>query len=151
MLDLTSSRSTASGGTRDWAAVFAHSTYPSPPAVGPGVVNGGGYSDMTTYVAPSGATVFATGSMQFVWGLDDFVIAPGIRPLVQNPGRADHEERPRQVGAMKRGLLADGASRRPSRLKRYDFVDLTLRERLIVLPAKFFDFCFDLGWLYRFP
>jgi hypothetical protein len=30
-----------------------------------------GFSDMTIYSAPSGALVFATGSMQFNWGLDD--------------------------------------------------------------------------------
>jgi hypothetical protein len=29
-----------------------------------------GYSDMAVYTAPSGATVFATGSMQWNWGLD---------------------------------------------------------------------------------
>src|SRR5581483_4960282 len=30
------------------------------------------YSDMTMYEAPSGALVFATGSMQWNWGLDDY-------------------------------------------------------------------------------
>jgi hypothetical protein len=30
------------------------------------------YADMTVYTAASGATVFATGSMQWSWGLDDF-------------------------------------------------------------------------------
>jgi len=33
---------------------------------------GGGTAHMATYVAPSGARVFATGSMQWSWGLDDF-------------------------------------------------------------------------------
>jgi hypothetical protein len=31
-----------------------------------------GYSDMTTYRAASGSTVFATGSIQWAWGLDDY-------------------------------------------------------------------------------
>ncbi len=30
------------------------------------------YADMTVYTASSGATVFATGSMQWSWGLDDY-------------------------------------------------------------------------------
>jgi Viral BACON domain len=33
---------------------------------------GFGYSDMTVYTAPSGATVFATGTIQWSWGLDDW-------------------------------------------------------------------------------
>jgi len=37
------------------------------------------YSDMTVYTAASGAVVFATGSMQWSWGLDDFN-APALRP-----------------------------------------------------------------------
>jgi len=36
------------------------------------------YSDMTVYTAPSGATVFATGSMQWSWALDDYN-APQVR------------------------------------------------------------------------
>lgn len=32
----------------------------------------GQYSDMAVYDAPSGATVFATGTMQWSWGLDDY-------------------------------------------------------------------------------
>lgn len=31
-----------------------------------------GNADATRYIAPSGATVFASGSHQFAWGLDDF-------------------------------------------------------------------------------
>jgi hypothetical protein len=31
-----------------------------------------GFSDMTIYTAPSGAIVFATGTIQWAWGLDDF-------------------------------------------------------------------------------
>ena len=37
-----------------------------------------GTSHMTIYTAPSGAMVFATGSIQWAWGLDDFN-APGLR------------------------------------------------------------------------
>ena len=37
------------------------------------------YSQMATYKAASGATVFAAGSMQWNWGLDDYN-APALRP-----------------------------------------------------------------------
>ncbi len=37
------------------------------------------YSDMSIYTTNSGATVFATGSMQWSWGLDDYN-APQLRP-----------------------------------------------------------------------
>ena len=55
----------------------AHSPYP----------HGGGtrYADMTIYTADSGAKVFATGSMQWGWGLDDYN-APQLRPPVLNAG-----------------------------------------------------------------
>ena len=55
----------------------AHSPYPY----------GGGtrYADMTIYTADSGAKVFATGSMQWGWGLDDYN-APQLRPPVLNAG-----------------------------------------------------------------
>ncbi len=36
-----------------------------------------GNADATRYVAPSGAIVFAAGSHQFSWGLDDFTEVPG--------------------------------------------------------------------------
>ena len=36
-------------------------------------------SQMVSYTAPSGATVFATGSIQWSWGLDDYN-APALRP-----------------------------------------------------------------------
>jgi len=35
-----------------------------------------GNADSTRYTAPSGATVFASGSHQFSWGLDDFKLDP---------------------------------------------------------------------------
>jgi hypothetical protein len=38
-----------------------------------------GNADATRYVAPSGAVVFASGSHQFAWGLDDFAGVPGER------------------------------------------------------------------------
>lgn len=42
-----------------------------------------GYADMTIYQAASGATVFAAGTIQWSWGLDDFGVPPlpggGIR------------------------------------------------------------------------
>ncbi|BAY43429.1 Ig domain protein group 1 domain protein [Scytonema sp. HK-05] len=41
------------------------------------------YADMTVYTANSGATVFATGSIQWSWGLDDYN-APQLRPSVLN-------------------------------------------------------------------
>jgi hypothetical protein len=48
--------------------------------------NGGdkdGNADATRYTAPSGAMVFASGSHQFSWGLDDFSDVPGqTRPFV---------------------------------------------------------------------
>jgi len=55
----------------------AHSPYPY----------GGGtrYADMTIYTADSGAKVFATGSMQWIWGLDDYN-TPQLRSPVLNPG-----------------------------------------------------------------
>ena len=42
------------------------------------------YSDAASYTAPSGATVFACGSMQWTWGLDDFNV-PNLRSSCQNP------------------------------------------------------------------
>ena len=44
-------------------------------------------SNMAHYVAPSGAEVFATGSMQWSWGLDDFN-APRLRPSRLSPAAA---------------------------------------------------------------
>jgi hypothetical protein len=55
----------------------AHSPYPHG-----GVTR---YADMTIYTADSGAKVFATGSMQWSWGLDDYN-APQLRPPVLNAG-----------------------------------------------------------------
>lgn len=46
---------------------------------------GAGHGAMTVYVAESGAMVFATGSMQWVWSLDDFH-APLLRPLLHHGG-----------------------------------------------------------------
>ncbi|MDM9382925.1 hypothetical protein QUB80_19715 [Chlorogloeopsis sp. ULAP01] len=41
------------------------------------------YADITAYTTDSGATVFATGSMQWSWGLDDYNV-PQLRPSVLN-------------------------------------------------------------------
>src|SRR5712691_3553998 len=41
------------------------------------------YPDMTVYTADSGATVFATGSMQWNFGLDDYN-SPTLRPALSN-------------------------------------------------------------------
>lgn len=49
-----------------------------------------GFSHMTTYTAPSGAVVFATGSMQWSWGLDDFGVpyrASHVDPAAQQTTR----------------------------------------------------------------
>ena len=43
-----------------------------------------GVSHMSLYTAPSGALVFATGSMQWAWGLDDFN-APQLREARRHP------------------------------------------------------------------
>lgn len=48
------------------------------------------YSDMTVYTAPSGATVFATGSMQWNWALDNFEMMgqkyanPAVQQVTRN-------------------------------------------------------------------
>ena len=54
----------------------------------PIVMRGGdkdGNADATRYIAPSGATVFASGSHQFAWGLDDFKLGPDQGHLVSHP------------------------------------------------------------------
>jgi hypothetical protein len=51
------------------------------------------YSDMTIYTADSGANVFATGSIQWSWGLDDYN-APRLRPALAS---ADAEAITRNV------------------------------------------------------
>jgi hypothetical protein len=45
--------------------VLAHSPFTNEDGIS-------GYSDMTIYTAPSGAIVFAAGTIQWSWGLDDF-------------------------------------------------------------------------------
>jgi hypothetical protein len=39
----------------------------------------------TIYQAPSGAFVFASGTMQWSWGLDDFNVEQGLRSSRLNP------------------------------------------------------------------
>ncbi len=53
---------------------LAVSTYFSPKG-------GPSYSDMTLYKSQSGGIVFSTGSMQWIWGLDDWDIFQGSRGL----------------------------------------------------------------------
>lgn len=61
------------------AAVLAESPWVSlnDPAVS-------GVAQMTLYTAPSGALVFAAGTIQWAWGLDDWN-APALRPSRLNP------------------------------------------------------------------
>ena len=58
-------------------SVIAHSPIPNYSGAYP-------FSDMATYVAPSGATVFATGSIWWSWGLDDFGV-----PTIHSISRID--------------------------------------------------------------
>lgn len=60
-----------------------------------GVSHPPGYANTTTYVAASGATVFATGSIAWTWGLDSFrwdgtspAVVPGMQNLLTNIMRA---------------------------------------------------------------
>jgi hypothetical protein len=61
------------------------------------------YPDMTVYTADSGATVFATGSMQWSWGLDDYNY-PTLRPLLTNAAAQQ----------MTRNVLASFVGARPT-------------------------------------
>ena len=49
-----------------------------------------GYSDMTMYQAPSGATVFATGTIQWSWGLDDYNADSSVGPVLR-PSRLNSD------------------------------------------------------------
>jgi hypothetical protein len=70
------------GNAPDRLRVLAASPAESPNDPGKIVV-----SNMATYVAPSGAEVFATGSIQWSWGLDDFN-APRLRTSRLSPAAA---------------------------------------------------------------
>ncbi len=61
---------------------LAHSPYPEPRA--PSRTR---YADMTIYRASSGAFVFATGSTQWTWGLDDYNARPSRRAGVSEAAR----------------------------------------------------------------
>src|SRR5262249_22734288 len=50
-----------------------------------GVFGRKNYSDMTLYQTPKGSLVFATGTMQWIWGLDDFRPPPLKSPGLANP------------------------------------------------------------------
>jgi N,N-dimethylformamidase beta subunit-like protein len=89
---------------------LAHSPYPDPAARGRTR-----YADMTMYTTPGGALVFATGSMNWNWGLDDYN-APGRRTR-----RASEAARQITRTVLNRMLQGRGASspsaadtRRPS-------------------------------------
>jgi hypothetical protein len=64
---------------------LAHSPFIEIGSAAPARRDGAGAkaADMTIYTAPSGALVFATGSMQWNWGLDGYN-APGWHPLRVN-------------------------------------------------------------------
>jgi hypothetical protein len=57
------------------ATVLAHSPYP--------LDNPQVYGDMTIYTAPSGANVFATGTIEWSLGLDDYSPSMGVVPAMQ--------------------------------------------------------------------
>jgi hypothetical protein len=61
------------------------------------------FSDLTVYTANSGATVFATGSMQWNWGLDDYN-SPALRPVLSNSAAQQ----------MTRNVLASFVEARPA-------------------------------------
>ena len=46
-----------------------------------------GVSNMATYTAPSGAVVFATGTIQWAWGVDDFGGRGFVNPAAQQVTR----------------------------------------------------------------
>jgi len=62
-------------------------------------------TESTIYTAPSGAVVFAAGTMQWSWGLDDWG-APKLRPAIRNP----------DIEKITKNLLARflGSARKPS-------------------------------------
>jgi hypothetical protein len=63
-------------------------------------------ADAVRYEAPSGAHVFSSGSLQFVWGLDDFLkkhrVVPGLQRFMRNA--LDDLTRPVQVRPVAAGL-----------------------------------------------
>eukprot|EP01116_Phalansterium_solitarium_P008363 TRINITY_DN2217_c0_g1_i1.p1 TRINITY_DN2217_c0_g1~~TRINITY_DN2217_c0_g1_i1.p1 ORF type:complete len:801 (-),score=259.36 TRINITY_DN2217_c0_g1_i1:40-2442(-) len=61
------------------------------------------FADTTVYQAPSRAWVFSSGSSQWVWGLDDFLVRDGVRGHYEDP----------QVQQMTRNVLARFAANRP--------------------------------------
>jgi hypothetical protein len=66
------------------AIQLAHSPYTGNDSSTDGNGNTNGVSDMTVYTASSGATVFATGSIDWAWGLDDWEVSNGYRNSVLN-------------------------------------------------------------------
>ena len=74
--DATGSDDPASSSTQSASSPSSTSDMPMVDSRTPGAV--------TLYRAASGALVFATGSMQWSWGLDDYQ-APHLRTSVLNP------------------------------------------------------------------
>jgi hypothetical protein len=85
-----------------------------------------GYSDITVYQAPSGALVFATGTIQWSWGLDDFnadgAVGPSLRPSRLNGAAQQmtrnvlqHLSRVIYVDQSYQGTITDGTPVHPFR------------------------------------
>jgi len=91
------------------AARLAHSPYPDPR-----MPSHTKYADMTIYQAASGALVFATGSNQWAWGLDDYNARPTRKAQVS---KAAQQITRNVLNRMLQGPgvpVRSGASQRPS-------------------------------------
>jgi hypothetical protein len=102
-----------------------------------------GYSDMTEYQAASGAVVFATGSIRWGWGLDDFVgpdrqtprVSAAAQQIMRNVLARFVEEKPetwmlRSSSGLRMRMYPNPA-RRPSiefEISRAEDVDLAVHD-----------------------
>jgi hypothetical protein len=130
---------------------------------------GGNDADVTTYTAPSGARVFATGSMQYAWGLDGYGSAAGyVDPRLQqftrnmlddlggphahdrSPPPASGDTRPPSVSISRpqrgkvvrigrRGFVLRGRVRDPSGIKRVELALRFVPAHAKGRPCRFFD------------
>lgn len=89
LIQLCLSPITPNGQSRITAPITSGSEQPPPP--GGSAARSPGFSEMTIYRARSGALVFATGSMQFNWGLDDgatpsrtHLVSPAAQIMTRN-------------------------------------------------------------------
>ncbi|HXI14603.1 MAG TPA: N,N-dimethylformamidase beta subunit family domain-containing protein [Thermoanaerobaculia bacterium] len=73
------------------------------------------HSDMTIYTAASGAVVFAAGTIQWSWGLDDYNVGPGGRTSRLNPAA---QKITRNVLLLAAGRSVVPVRSRPSRPRR---------------------------------